>query len=191
MYLLLTHTDQLEAVRSDRSLLPQAIEEALRFEPPLLQINRTATREVEIAGVTIPEGGSVTTCLGSANHDETRWENAEEFDIFRTPIPHLAFAHGPHMCLGMHLARLETRTLINKVIDRLPNLRLDPGDDDPHIHGVIFRSPTSLPVRFDHRSPRGPMRSGSSRLEIRIVRPSSHPPTCRYLAHGSAGAGRR
>jgi cytochrome P450 len=149
LYLLLTHTDQLEAVLGDRSLLPQAIEEALRFEPPLLQINRTATREVEVAGVTIPEGGSVTTCLGSANHDETRWEEAEEFDIFRPQIPHLAFAHGPHMCLGMHLARLETRTLVNKVLDRLPNITLDPGDSDPHIRGSIFRSPTSLPVRFD------------------------------------------
>jgi cytochrome P450 len=130
-------------------LLPQAIEEALRFEPPLLQINRTATREVEIAGVIMPEGASVSTCLGSANHDETRWENPEKFDIFRPPIPHLAFAHGPHMCLGMHLARLETRALINKVLDRLPNLALDPGDTDPHIRGMIFRSPTSLPVRFD------------------------------------------
>jgi cytochrome P450 len=149
LYLLLTHPDQLDAVITDRSLLPQAIEEGLRYEPPLLQINRTATREVEIAGVVIPEGGSVTTCLGSANHDETRWENAEEFDILRPPLPHLAFAHGPHMCLGMHLARLETRTLINKVLDRLPNITLDPGEADPHIHGVIFRSPTSLPVRFD------------------------------------------
>ena len=148
LYLLLTHTDQLDAVLKDRSLLPQAIEEALRFEPPLLQINRTATREVEIAGVTIPEGGSVTTCLGSANHDESRWENAEEFDIFRPQIPHLAFAHGPHMCLGMHLARLETRTLVNKVLDRLPDITLDPEDTDPHIRGSIFRSPTSLPVRF-------------------------------------------
>jgi cytochrome P450 len=149
LFLLLTHPDQLAAVTEDRSLLPQAIEEALRFEPPLLTINRTATCDVEVAGVTIPEGGSVSTCLGSANHDETRWEDPERFDIFRPPVPHLAFAHGPHMCLGMHLARLETRVLVNAVLDRLPGLRLDPGDDDPHIQGLIFRSPTSLPVRFE------------------------------------------
>jgi len=148
LYLLLTHPDQLEAVTKDRSLLPQAIEEGLRFEPPLLTINRTATRDVEVAGVTIPAGGSVTPCLGSANHDETRWEEAERFDIFRAPLPHLAFAHGPHMCLGMHLARLETRVVIGAVLDRLRDIRLDPGDRDPHIHGLIFRSPTSLPVRF-------------------------------------------
>jgi len=149
LFLLLTHPDQLAAVTQDRSLLPQAMEEALRVEPPLLSINRTATTDVEIAGVAIPAGGSVSTCLGSANHDETRWQDPDAFDIFRPAIPHLAFAHGPHMCLGMHLARLETRVLMNAVLDRLPALRLDPDGDDPHIKGLIFRSPTSLPVLFD------------------------------------------
>jgi cytochrome P450 len=148
LYLLLTHSDQLEAVRSDRSLLPQAIEEALRFEPPLLSINRTTTCEVEIGGVTLAAGESISPSIGSANHDETRWENPEVFDIFRTPIPHIAFAHGPHMCLGMHLARLETRALVNRVLDRLPGLALNPGDTDPHIRGQVFRSPTALPVTF-------------------------------------------
>jgi cytochrome P450 len=148
LYLLLTHTDQLDAVHNDRSLLPQAIEEALRFEPPLLTINRTTTCEVELGGVTLAAGESVTPNLGSANHDETRWENPEVFDIFRPAIPHIAFAHGPHMCLGMHLARLETRALVNRVLDRLPDLALDPGDRDPHILGQIFRSPNCLPVTF-------------------------------------------
>ncbi|MGP0029750.1 MAG: cytochrome P450 [Acidimicrobiales bacterium] len=148
LYLLLTHTDQLDAVRADRSLLPQAIEEALRLEPPLLTINRTTTCEVELSGVTLPPGESISPVIGSANHDETRWENAEVFDIFRPAIPHIAFAHGPHMCLGMHLARLETRALLNRVLDRLPNLALDPGDRDPHILGMVFRSPNCLPVTF-------------------------------------------
>jgi len=149
LFLLLTHPDQLAAVQGDRTLLAQAIEEGLRYEPPLLTINRTTTRDVEMSGTTIPKGASVTPCLGSANHDETRWERSEEFDIFRPQIPHLAFAHGPHMCLGMHLARLETKVLMNAVFDRLPGLRLDPAGDDPHIRGLIFRSPTSLPVLFD------------------------------------------
>ena len=148
LYLLLTHPDQLDAVRADRSLLPQAIEEGLRFEPPLLTINRTTTCEVELAGVTIGPGESITPHLGSANHDETRWGDAEHFDIFRAPIPHIAFAHGPHMCLRMHLARLETRVLLNRVFDRLDGLTLDPGDSDPHIRGDVFRSPTALPVTF-------------------------------------------
>jgi cytochrome P450 len=148
LFLLLTHPEQLEAVRADRSLLPQAIEEGLRFEPPLLNINRTTTCEVELAGVTIGPGESITPQLGSANHDETRWEDSESFDIFRPSIPHIAFAHGPHMCLGMHLARLETRVLLNRVFDRLADLALDPGDSDPHIRGDVFRSPTALPVTF-------------------------------------------
>ena len=148
LFLLLTHPDQLDAVRADRSLLPQAIEEGLRCEPPLLTINRTTTCEVELAGVTLGPGESITPHIGSANHDETRWENPETFDIHRTPVPHIAFAHGPHMCLGMHLARLETRVLVNRVLDRLPDLTLDPGGDDPHIQGDVFRSPTTLPVRF-------------------------------------------
>ena len=148
LFLLLTHPEQLDAVRADRALLPQAIEEALRYEPPLLTINRTTTREVELAGVTIGPGESITPHIGSANHDETRWGDPESFDIFRPAVPHIAFAHGPHMCLGMHLARLETRALLNRVFDRLPDLTLQPGDDDPHIRGDVFRSPTSLPVTF-------------------------------------------
>jgi cytochrome P450 len=135
-------------VQADRSLLPQAIEEGLRYEAPLLTINRTTTCEVELAGVTIGPGESITPHIGSANHDETRWDDPESFDIFRPAVPHIAFAHGPHMCLGMHLARLETRALLNRVFDRLPDLTLQPGDDDPHIRGDVFRSPTSLPVTF-------------------------------------------
>jgi len=149
LYLLLTHPDQLVAVQKDRSLVDRAIEEGLRLEPPLLMINRTATSDVEVGGVTIPAGGDITTCLGSANHDEERWDDPDTFDIFRTPQQHLAFAFGPHMCLGMHLARLETRVVLNAVLDRLPGLRLDPDGDDPHIRGLIFRSPTSVPVLFD------------------------------------------
>jgi len=148
LYLMLTHPDQMEAIRRDRSLLPQAIEEGLRFEPPLLSIGRTTTCEVEIGGITLPAGAGISPNIGSANHDETRWENPEVFDIFRPAIPHIAFAHGPHMCLGMHLARLETRALVTRVLDRLPELTLNPGDDDPHIRGQVFRSPTSLPVTF-------------------------------------------
>jgi len=148
LYLLLTHSDQLDAVRADRSLLPQAIEEALRVEAPLLTITRTATCAVEIGGVSLAAGEGISTHIGSANHDETRWDDAETFDIFRPALPHIAFAHGPHMCLGMHLARLETRALLNRVLDRLPDLALNPGDTDPHIRGQVFRSPTALPVTF-------------------------------------------
>ena len=92
--------------------------------------------------------------LGSTNRQEDRWENPDEFDIFRTPKANLGWGHGVHVCLGMHLARLEMRTAINLLLDRLPNLRMDPDGNDPHIRGQVFRSPTSLPVLFDPvRSP--------------------------------------
>ena len=145
---LLTHPDQLDAVRADRSLLPQAIEEALRWEPPLLLTTRIVTRDTELRGVPIPTGSSVTVMMGAANRDPEFYSDPDRFDILRSPKPHVSFGHGPHMCLGMHLARMETRVEVNSLLDRCPELRLDPDGDDPHIHGQIFRSPTSLPVLF-------------------------------------------
>ncbi len=146
---LLTHTDQLEAVKSDRSLIPQAIEEGLRWEPPLLGIERTCTRDTEVCGVKIPAGAAVYVNLGSANHDETRYTNPETFDIPRPQRQHMAFAFGPHRCLGMHLAGMETRVMLETIFERLPNVRLDPEAEDVHITGAMFRSPLSLPVLFD------------------------------------------
>jgi cytochrome P450 len=152
LYLLLTHPDQLEAVRADRSLLPQAIEEGLRFEPPLLITSRLATVDTELGGIPIPAGATATPILAAANRDPEVFPDPDRFDIFREPTQHLSFAHGVHVCLGMHLARLETRVAINALLDRLPGLRLDAERaerDDAHIHGEIFRSPTSLPVLWD------------------------------------------
>ena len=145
---LLTNPDQLHALRADRSLLPQAIEEGLRWEPPLTTIVRTATRDTVVDGVDIPAGAVVITNMGSANHDEKYWERSDEFDIHREPRQHLAFAFGPHMCLGMHLARMETKVVLERVFDRLPNLRLDPTAEAPHITGMTFRAPPALPVLF-------------------------------------------
>jgi len=152
LYLLLTHPEALDAVRADRSLIPQAIEEALRLEPPLLLTSRVTTREVELSGVRIPPGSSVTPMLGSANRDPEHYEDPDTFNILRDAKQHVSFGGGPHMCLGMHLARMETRVALNALLDRLANLRLD-GEtaerEDAHIHGQIFRSPTSLPVLWD------------------------------------------
>jgi cytochrome P450 len=144
---LLTHPEQLDALRADQSLMPHAIEEGLRWEPPLTTIVRTATRDTVIEGVEIPEGAVVIVNMGSANHDEKYWEHPEEFDIRREQRQHLAFAFGPHMCLGMHLARMETTVAVNAILD-LPNLRLDPAAEDIHISGLAFRAPNALPVLF-------------------------------------------
>ncbi len=149
LFLLLTHPEQFEALRRDRSLVPQAIEEGLRFETPLTGVARYATRDVEFGGELIHEGATVSPVIGSANRDERRWEDAGTFDIRRKAMPHISFAAGPHMCLGMHLARLETRVMLNVLMDRLTDIALDPGDRDPHIRGMVFRSPTCLPVTFE------------------------------------------
>ncbi len=152
LYGLLTNTDQLDALRADRSLMSQAIEESIRWEGPLLITSRESAADTEIGGVDIPKGAMVTVNVGSANHDETRWDRPDDFDIFRAPQPHIAFGHGVHMCLGMHLARMEMSAAVNRLLDRCPNLRIDPERweaDDVHIHGERFRSPTTLPVLFD------------------------------------------
>ncbi|MDR3656274.1 MAG: cytochrome P450 [Mycobacterium sp.] len=149
LFALLSDPAQLDAIRADRSLLPQAIEEGVRWEPPLLTITRVATCDTELGGVPIPAGSTVMPMLGAANRQEDRYSDPDAFDIFRPARAHLGWGHGVHVCLGMHLARLEMRTAVNLLLDRLPNLRLDPDGDDPHIRGQVFRSPTSLPVLFD------------------------------------------
>jgi cytochrome P450 len=149
LYGLLTNPDQLDALRADRGLMNQAIEEGLRWEPPLLGIMRTATRDTVVEGMPIPAGSVVAVNIGSANHDERYWDNAENFDLFRAPRQHIAFAWGPHMCLGLHLARMETRVALTQILDRLPNVRLDPDAEAPFITGAVFRAPNNLPVVWD------------------------------------------
>ena len=146
---LLSNPDQLHAVRADRDLMPQVIEEALRWETPLLTVARTAAEDVELGGVRVPAGGFVAISLGAANRDPARYPDPDAFDIYRKDKQHISFGDGAHKCLGIHLARLEMRVLLNAVLDRLPGVRLDPGATDPHIHGLLFRSPPNLPVRFD------------------------------------------
>jgi cytochrome P450 len=149
---LLTHPAQLEAVRERRGLLDAAVEESLRWEAPLTGGLRVATRDTELAGVPVAAGDKVYVCWGSANRDETRWPDAERFDLHREPKPHLAFGFGPHRCLGMHLARMEMRIALDAVLERLPGVRLDPAARDVHITGEGFRSPAALPAVWDRRS---------------------------------------
>jgi cytochrome P450 len=146
---LLTARDQLDALRADRSLMRAAIEEGLRWEPPLTGIARTAMRDVEVAGVQVPAGSPINVCMGAANRDPARFVDPDRFDLFRDTKPHMAFATGPHTCLGLHLARMETRCALNALFDRLPDLRLDPAAEDVHITGLTFRAPRALPVLFD------------------------------------------
>jgi cytochrome P450 len=148
LYLLLTHPDQFAAVQAERELIGQAIEEGLRFETPLTTVQRFTTEDTELDGVEIPARAVIGVCIGSANRDERRWERSEQFDIFRKHMPHISFAAGEHTCLGLHLARLETRVAVECLLNRLTNVTLL-SDGDPHIDGQPFRSPTALPVTFD------------------------------------------
>jgi cytochrome P450 len=150
LYGLLTNPDQLAAVTADRSLVPQAFEETIRWEPPVTVIMRQAVRDTELAGVPVQQGADIGLLLGAANRDERKYERPDEFDIFRSDMKHVGFGFGIHVCLGMHLARMETRVAVNTLLDRLPGLRLDPApDQDLHIKGMAFRSPIALPVAFD------------------------------------------
>lgn len=147
LFLLLTHPEQFDAVQADHELIAPAIEEGLRFETPLTTVQRFTTEDTELEGVEIPARSAVDLCIGSANRDKHRWQHPEIFDIFRKQTPHISFAAGEHTCLGLHLARMETRVALECLLNRVTNVKLIT-DDDPHIYGQPFRSPTALPVTF-------------------------------------------
>ena len=145
---LLTEPALLDQLRADRSMLRGAFEEALRWEPPITTVVRRAVRDCELGGVAIPAGTHVSVSVAAANRDPTRYPEPDRFDPTRKNIAHLTFGGGPHLCLGMHLARMEAVVAINALLDRLPDLRLDPTAPTPHVVGVAFRSPAALPVEF-------------------------------------------
>jgi len=152
LYGLLTNPDQLQAVVEDRELLVPAFEEVVRWEPPVTVILRRATRDTELAGVPVQAGADVALLLGAANRDARKYEHPDQFDLFRSSRQHVGFGFGVHVCLGMHLARMETRVALDTLFDRVADLRFDPEPgQDYHIHGLAFRSPLALPVAFTAR----------------------------------------
>jgi cytochrome P450 len=148
MCALLNNPDQLDAVKRDRKLIPQAVQEGLRWEPPLVAFSRWATRDTELCGVPVKAGRAVAPIVGAANRDPERWENPDVFDIHRPAKPHIAFAMGAHTCLGMHLATLELETALEVLLARLPSLRRNPAAPAPVITGGSFRTALTLPVVF-------------------------------------------
>lgn len=124
--LLSEHPDQRRRLVADRSLLPGAIEEILRYEPPALQAGRYVTRDVEFHGVTVPAGSAMLMLIGAANRDERRFgDDAEVFDIGRAPRQHLTFGVGAHYCLGNALARIEGRIALDEIMNRFPDWEVD------------------------------------------------------------------
>jgi cytochrome P450 len=155
---LLSHVDQLALVKAERELLPNAIEESLRLEPAAAVVDRYATADVELAGAAILSGELVRVSIAAANRDPAVFPDPDRFDVRRTnPTRHLAFAHGPHVCIGMHLARLEAHAAVEQLLRRLPALRLDPASPAAP-RGLVFRKPPELRVLWTPPSTSQPAR---------------------------------
>lgn len=147
---LLQNPHLLEEIRNDRTLIANAIEEALRIDGPVIQQDRWALTDTEVAGVKIPAGSIVTVMAGAANRDPAMFPDPDTFDIRRANAKrHLGFSTGPHVCIGQHLARIEMTRALNAILDRLPNVRLDPDMPPPQVKGVWMRVPEHIHVRFD------------------------------------------
>ncbi len=148
MLALFQHPEWLDAVRADRAQLRPVVEESLRWMPTDPMFSRFVAADTELAGVEVPAGAVMHLCLAAANRDPSRWERPDEFDPSRPPQPHMGFGNGAHICLGMHVARAEIVAAIGALLDRFPDLRLDPDAPAPHITGMYERGPTSVPVKF-------------------------------------------
>jgi cytochrome P450 len=146
---LLSSPAQLALVLADPGLVPAAVEESLRLEPAAAVVDRYATVDTRLGGAAIQAGDQVTVSITGANRDPAVFADPDVFDVRRANAGrHLAFAHGPHFCLGAHLARLEAQVAVGTLLARLPRLRLDPGYPSAP-RGLVFRKPPALRVRWD------------------------------------------
>jgi cytochrome P450 len=145
IWYLLREPELFAAVVNDPGLVPAAVEESLRIEPAAAVVDRYATRDVELAGSAIPGGSQVTVSLAGANRDPAVFADPDRFEIHRPQRrQHLTFAAGPHVCVGMDLARLEVVTAVTALATRFPRLRLAANAPPPT--GLVFRKPVSLPI---------------------------------------------
>jgi cytochrome P450 len=143
---LLTNYHFWEACREDRSLIEQAVEEAIRWRTTTGMMPRLCVEDTELDGVTVPAGSRVFMCIASANHDPAVFEKPEKYDIFRTKRHHMGFGFGPHRCLGMDVARHELIVALNGLMDRWPSLRFDKRQPVPLFMGLEQRGMTAVPV---------------------------------------------
>jgi cytochrome P450 len=142
---LLTHPDALDQVRADPALLPGAIQESLRLEPAATRVDRYATADAEVARTRIPAGDLVVVSLSAANRDPGVFTDPDRYDIHRrNAVEHLAFAVGPHYCLGVHLTTLQTTLALGMLLDRFPGIHA--AGPLPPVTGFVFRKPVSVPV---------------------------------------------
>jgi cytochrome P450 len=147
---LLTQRHAWEEICRDAALIPNAVEEVLRFDSPVIAWRRQTTQAVEIGGVPVPAGANLLLLLGSANRDPAVFEDPEHFDIHRQNAEdHLSLGQGVHYCLGAPLARLEARVVLEELSARLPSLRLVPGQTPRFRPNTTFRGPLALLVEWD------------------------------------------
>jgi cytochrome P450 len=147
---LLSHPEQADDVRRDPSLVDRAIEEGARWHSPVGTSTRQAKRDAEVGGVKLEKGALIAAVLASANRDERNFTEPDRYDLHRNEGAHLAFATGPHLCIGARLARYQARVGFRMLLERLPNVALDP-DRPIEISGWEFRSPHHLHLLFDPR----------------------------------------
>jgi hypothetical protein len=145
-WLLLSHPEQLQQLRSDPALLPLAIEEMLRYEGPIQLNNRRLTGPLALAGTTLPEGSLLTLGIGAANRDARQFPDAERFDVARKPNRHVAFGHGDHACAGMNVARLEARIAFSRLLRRFS--KMEPCGVPERDRRIRFRGFRKLPLRL-------------------------------------------
>lgn len=149
MLLLLERPQLLDRIRSDRSLIGKAIDEAVRYEPVATFKAREAARDTEIAGVKIPKGSIISMVIQTANRDPDIFDDPDTFDIDRPSRPNFGFGYGVHMCIGLHVAKAEIASALNAIFDMLPNIRLDPNRPPPRIKGAGLRGPGAVNVVWD------------------------------------------
>jgi cytochrome P450 len=146
---LLERPELLDVVRTDQGLLAAAIEESLRLEPAASVVDRYATQALSLRGASIEAGELVRVSIAAANRDGMVFSDPDRFDVRRrNSRRHLAFAQGAHVCLGIHLARLEAQTGISLLLARLSRLRLDPARP-PQVRGIVFRKPSAVHALWD------------------------------------------
>lgn len=162
-YHVLRDRSAWEQLVAEPSLIPGAVEELLRFDPPIHGWRRRALEDVEIGGVSIPEGSELLLLLSSAGRDESVFPNPDTLDFGRDNAQdHLAFSHGIHFCLGAPLARLESRVILELLTARLPGMRLVEDRPGPHFPNLIFRVPLELPVEWPTSGIRGSVQDGDA-----------------------------
>ena len=132
LYQLMTNRKQWDALLADRSLLPSAVEEMLRWVSPIKNMARTATRDIELRGQRICEGQKVLLLYPSANRDAEHFADPFRFDVTRSPNEHVAFGFGTHFCLGNSLARLELQVMFEQLLDRMPTIHLADAAEPQH-----------------------------------------------------------